>query len=177
MALLHEVTDTDNLGKSKVALNGDILVGVVVSTSLIFYVLSVLVFCLLGFILCGWCCRKQRQPQNSAQVSRHIHKANTLINIHPPAPMYPAPVYEQVLPMRAKADDGSDHERHLPDDIDATGKALNMSKNKAYSTSLKSPTPIYEDVLPVGGGEKKNVTEQMELQDLEMKRNDAYGPV
>ena len=54
---------------------------------------------------------------------------------------------------------------------------LNMSKNKAYSTSLKSPTPIYEDVLPVGGDEKKNVTEQIELQDLEMKRNDAYGPV
>ena len=54
---------------------------------------------------------------------------------------------------------------------------LNMSKNKAYSTSLKSLTPVYEDVLPVGGGEKMKVTEQTELQDLEMKRNDAYGPV
>ena len=146
MDLLHE--ETDNLGKSKVGLNRDILVGVVVSTSLIFYILSILVFCLLGFI-CGWCCRKQRQPQNSAQVSRHIHKANTLINIHPPAPMYPAPVYEQVLPRRTKADNGSDHKGHL-DDIDVTGKPLSMSKNKAYLTSLKHPTPVYEDVLPVG---------------------------
>ena len=40
---------------------------------------------------------------------------------------------------------------------------LNMSKNEAYSTSLKSPTPLYEDVLPVGGGEKMKVTEQIEL--------------
>ena len=37
--------------------------------------------------------------------------------------------------------------------------------------------PVYEDVLPVGGGEKMKVTEQIELQDLEMKRNDAYDPV
>ena len=90
--------------------------------------------------------------------------------------MYPAPVYEQVLPMRAKADDGSDHKCHL-DDIDATEKPLNTSKNKPYSISLKSPTPVYEDVLPVSGREKMKVTEQIELQDLEMKRNDAYGPV
>lgn len=175
MDLLHE--GTDNLRKRKVGLNGDILVGVVVSTSLIFYLLSVLVFCLLGFI-CGWCCRKQRQLQNLAQVSRHTHRAKTLTNTHPPAPMYPAPVYEQVLPMRAEVDDGSDHKCacHL-DDIDTTAKPLSMSKNKAYSTSLKNPTPIYEDVLPVGGGEKMKVTEQIELQDLKMKRNDAYGPV
>ena len=78
--------------------------------------------------------------------------------------------------MRAKADDGSDHKCHL-DDIDATGKPLSMSKNKAYLTSLKCPAPLYEDVLPVSGGEKMKVTEQIEIQDLEMKRNDAYGPV
>ena len=175
MDLLHE--GTDNLRKSKVGLNGDILVGAAVSTSLIFYLLSVLVFCLLGFI-CGWCCRKQRQPKNLAQVSRHTHRAKTLTNTHPPAPMYPAPVYEQVLPMRAKVDDGSDHKCHL-DDIDATAKPLSMSKNKAYSTSLKCMclATLYEDVLLVGGGEKMKVTEQIELQDLEMKRNDAYGPV
>ena len=82
----------ENLGNSKVALSGDTLIGAVVSTSLIFYILSILVFCLLGFI-CGWCCQKHRQPQNLAQVSRHTHKTNTLTNTHPPAPMYPAPVY------------------------------------------------------------------------------------
>ena len=78
--------------------------------------------------------------------------------------------------MKVKTDNGSDYKCHL-DDIDATGKPLNMPKNKAYSTSLKCPTSIYEYVLPVGGGEKMKVTEQIELQDLEMKRNDAYGPV
>ena len=50
---------------------------------------------------------KTEMSQNTAQVS---HKANR--QIHPP-PLYPAPVYEQVQPMRAKTDDGSEH--HLDD--------------------------------------------------------------
>ena len=91
-------------------------------------------------------------------------------------PSTPAPIilYEQVQPIRAKSvDNVSDHECHL-DDIDATAKPLNMSKNKAYSTSLimMCPAPIYEDILQEDGGEEMEVTEQIEL-----KRNDAYDSV
>ena len=49
-----------------------------------------------------------------------------------------------------------------------------MSKNKAYSTSMimTCPASIYEDIVQENGGEKMEVTEQIEL-----KRNDAYDPV
>ena len=148
------------LGNIKVALNQDTLVKAVVSSSLTFYILSILVFCLLGY-LCGWCCQKQRQSQNTAQVSRAC-KANRQIH---PAPLHPSPLYEQMQPMRAKTDDGSEHHATPRD----------MSENQAYSTSPKCPAPVYEDVLPVPE-ESRKITET-ELQELEMKENVAYGPV
>ena len=81
-------------------------------------------------------------------------------------------LYEQVQPIRAKTvDNVSDHKCHL-DSIDATAKPLNMSKNKAYPTSLMCPAPIYEDILQEDGGEETEVTKQIEL-----KRNDAYDSV
>ena len=136
--------------------------------------------------LCGCCFLKHKE-------CRHQHSGTAALcnadgQPHPP-PRYPAlnyedtklqpsiPVpiiilYEQVQPIRTKTvDNVSDHKCHL-DSIDATAKPLNMSKNKAYPTSLMCPAPIYEDILQEDGGEETEVTKQIEL-----KRNDAYDSV
>ena len=62
-------------------------------------------------------------------------------------------LYEQVQPIRAKTvDNVFDHKCQ-------TAKPRNMSKNKAYSTSLMCPAPIHEDILQEDGGEEMEVTE------------------
>ena len=151
------------LGNIKVALSQDTQVNAVVSSSLTFYILSIIVFYLLWY-LCGWCCQKQKLSQNTAQVSRAC-KANR--QIYPP-PLHPSPVYEQVQPTRAKKDDGCEH---LLDDV----MPHDMSENQAYSTSPKCPAPVYEDVLSVHGEARKIA--EIELKDLKMKDNVSYGPM
>ena len=141
-----------------------------------------------GF-LCGYCSLKHKE-------CRHQHSGTAALcsadgQPHPP-PRDPAPdyedtklqpsipalivLYEQVQPITAKTvDNVSDHKCHL-DDIAATAKPLNMSENKAYSTSdsliMICPAPIYEDILQEDGGEEMEVTEQIQL-----KRDDAYNPI
>ena len=120
------------------------------------YILSLAIFCVCGF-LCGRCALK-RKESTQLEFTVASHKAER--QIHPP-PRYPAPVYKDVQPAKANE---SGSELHL---ADATS---HKSEQQAYSTMLKCPSPVYEDVLPVCGEAKKNVTE-IQLGDLEMKEN------
>ena len=135
---------------------------IVVTGSAAVYILSLAVFCVCG-ILCGCCTLKHKE---SVQRPVALHKAER--QVHPP-PRYPAPVYEdtKLQPEKAKREDEPGSELQL---INAT------TENQAYSTTLKSSAPIYEGVLPGRGEVKKNVIE-IQLEDLEMKENVAYGPV
>ena len=127
------------------------------------YILSLALSCVCGFLY-G---RRTLKHKESTQHTVASHKAKR--QVHPP-PRYPAPVYEDIQPAKAKTEDGSDSELHH---VDAT---LCESEQQVCSTTMKHPAVANENVLPVCGEAKKNVTE-IQLQDLEMKKNAAYGPV
>ena len=150
--------------RGTIKLDGSLL-QVVVTGSGIVYLLSLAIFCVCGF-LCGRCALKHKE---STQYTVASYKAER--QVHPP-PRYPAPVYENTQPAKAKTEDESDSELHHVN-VDATSC---KSEQQACSTTLKLPAIAYENVLPVCGEAKKNVIE-IQLQDLEMKKNVAYGPV
>ena len=71
---------------------------------------------------------------------------------------------------KIKVDNDPDHKHHLDD---ATSQ---KAEQQAYLTdsSPRCSAPVYDNVLPVRREAKKNVAE-IELQDLEMEENVAYG--
>ena len=151
------------------------------------YILSLVAFCVCGFV-CGWCTLKHKEFIQHTVTSYKAERQAYMM--HPP-PRHPAPVYEDTK----LQPDESDSELHL------VNAASHESEQQAYSTTLKCPTLVYENVSPVHGeakseqqayskcptlayenvsplhGEAKTSTIEIQLQDLEMKKNVAYGPV
>ena len=133
----------------------------------IVYILSLAVFCVCGF-LCSRCTLKHKECHHTAAT----RNADRQIN---PPPRYPAPVYEDTKLQPAKAkiikvDDEPDHKHHQDEAMSC------KTVQQVYSTSPKCLAPVYEDVLHVRGEARKKVTD-VELQDLEIEQNVAYGPV
>ena len=94
--------------------------------------------------------------------------------MHPQPPRHPAPVYEHTeQPSRATPKFNDASQCNLNVNTATSGKAEQEHTPVGHPT----PAPVYEDVVPVHQGEaKKNATE-IQLQDLEMKKNVAYDPV